>query len=263
MLLRRIPRWIASRLLRGTLPAALALPAILTAAPGAAQGLGKHLKAEANASLSFGNVDQSTMLTRLGASSVDSLLELTTDGYFTYGETRVDGVPSVNKRSWGGSLNADLHPFSQLTPFMQASIESSLEKRIIRRYSGGGGVKLVFVKRDGFGSDLSLALLAERTITAPSDTERVEKVYARYSARYQLQRKVDDRLTLSLLTFYRPEFSALRRFTASTNFGMTYRVAKALGLKASFVDNYDSEARGRGARSNNDGDVLFGLIATF
>jgi hypothetical protein len=263
MPLRRIPRWIASRLLRGTFPAALALSATFAAAPLAAQGLGRHLKAEANASLSFGNVDQSTMLTRLGASSVDSLLELTTDGYFTYGETRVDGTPSVNKRSWGASLNANLRPFSQLTPFMLASVESSLEKRIVRRYSGGGGAKLTFVKNEGTSSDLSLALLAERTITAPSDTQRVEKVYARYSARYQLLRKVDDRVTFSLLTFYRPEFSAVRRFTSSANVALTYKLAKALALKATFVDNYDSEARGRGARSNNDGDVLFGLIATF
>jgi len=263
MPLRRIPRRIASRLLRGTFSAALALPASLLAAPLAAQGLGQHLKAEANASLSFGNVDQSTMLTRLGASTVDSTLELSTDGFFIYGETRVDGIPSVNKRSWGASLNADLHPFARLTPFMLASVESSLEKRIVRRYSGGGGAKLVFVKRDGLSSDLSLALLAERSVTAPSDTGQVEQVYARYSARYRLERKVDDRVTVALLTFYRPEFRALHRFTSTVNIATTYKVAKALALKASFVDNYDSEARGRGARSNNDGDILFGMMATF
>jgi len=264
MPLRRIPCRIVSHAIGGVLVAASLLAASLASAdPLAAQGLGRHLKAEANASLSFGNVDQSTMFTRLGASSVDSTLELSTDGYFTYGEAHTNGASSVNKRSWGGSLNADLHPFSQLTPFMLASIESSLEKRIVRRYSGGGGAKLVFVKREGTSSDVSIALLAERTVTAPSDTERVEKVYARYSARYQLQRKVDDRVTFSLLTFYRPEFSALRRFTTSANVAATYKLAKALALKATFVDNYDSEARGRGARSNNDGDVLFGLIATF
>jgi hypothetical protein len=261
---RRIPRWIVTRFPRGTIiAAALFFTSLLAPAPLAAQGLGRHLKAEANASLSFGNVDQTTTFTRLVASSVDSTLELSTDGFFTYGETRVDGVPSVNKRSWGGSLSANLRPFAQLTPFMLASIESSLEKRIVRRYSGGGGAKLVFVKREGITSDVSLALLAERTVTAPSDTERVEKVYARYSARYRLERKVDDRVTFSLLTFYRPEFSALHRFTTSANVAATYKLAKALALKATFVDNYDSEARGRGARSNNDGDVLFGLIATF
>lgn len=265
MTLRRIPRRIVSPLLRGLLIAATSYcaAAALLAPPLAAQGLGRHLKAEANASLSFGNVDQTTTFTRLGASSVDSTLELSTDGYFTYGETRVDGEPSVNKRSWGASLNANLRPFARVTPFMLASIESSLEKRIVRRYSGGGGAKLVFVKNEGTSSDVSIALLAERTITAPSDTEQVEKVYARYSARYRLERKVDDRVTFSLLTFYRPEFHALHRFTSTANIAATYRLAKALALKMSFVDNYDSEARGRGARSNNDGDILFGLVATF
>lgn len=262
MPLRRIPRWIVNPSLRGAASAAILL-STLAAAPLCAQGLGRHLKAEANASLSFGNVDQSTTFTRLGASSSDSTLELSADGFFTYGETRIDGVRAVNKRSWGGSLSADLHPFSQLTPFMLASVESSLEKRIIRRYSGGGGVKLLFVKNAATSSDVSLALLAERTVTAPSDTQRVEKVYARYSARYRLERKVDDRVIFSLLTFYRPEFSALHRFTTTANVAATYKLAKALALKASFVDNYDSEARGRGARSNNDGDILFGLVATF
>lgn len=261
MSLRRIPRRIASLLLQRAAPALLA--PLLIASPLAAQTLGRHLTAEASANLSFGNVDQRTTFSRLGASSVDSLLELSTDSYFTYGETRVGGVPSVNKRSWGASMNADLRPFARLTPFMQAGIEASLEKRIVRRYSGGGGVKLLFVKKERTSSDVSLAVLAERTITAPSDTQRVETVYARYSARYRLDRKVDDKLGFTLLTFYRPEFRALHRYTASANVALTYKLAKALGLKASFVDNYDSEARGRGARSNNDGDVLFGLAATF
>jgi len=262
MSLRRILHRIAFRLHCGSAAAILLLLGPF-AAPLSAQGLGRHLKAEANASLSFGNVDQSTMLTRLGASTVDSTLELSTDGFFTYGETRVDGVPSVNKRSWGGSLNADIHPFAHVRPFALFSIESSLEKRIIRRYSGGGGAKLVFVKRDGLSSDLSIALLAERTVTAPSDTEHVESAYARYSARYRFERKIDDRVTVSLLTFYRPELKVMRRFTSTVNVAGTYKLARALALKASFVDNYDSEARGRGARSNNDGDVLFGLMATF
>lgn len=246
-----------------TLALALAVLLLALAPSLAAQGLGRKLKAEANANLSFGNVDQSTMLTRLGASTVDSMLELGFDASFIYGETRLDGAPEVTKRSWMGSLTADLYPFSQVTPFMLASIESSLEKRIIRRYAGGGGAKLVFVKRDGFSSDLSAALLAERSVLVVSDSEQTEKVYARYSIRYQLERKVDDRVTATFLTFYRPEFSALHRFTGTANAAILYRVAAALALKASVVDNYDSEARSRGARSNNDGDVLFGLVATF
>ena len=77
MPLRRIPRWIASRLRHRdcSLVAAFLLLFLAAAAPLAAQGLGRHLKAEANASLSFGNVDQATTFTRLGASSVDSTLE--------------------------------------------------------------------------------------------------------------------------------------------------------------------------------------------
>jgi hypothetical protein len=264
MPLRPTLDWIPSRIQHVatlSLVALLLLPAL--APPLAAQGLGRKLQVEANANLSFGNVDQSTMLTRLGASTVDSLVEMTLDAAFTYGETRLDGTPTVAKRSWMGSLSADLLPFSQVTPFMLATIESSLEKRIVRRYAGGGGAKLVFVKRDGFTSDLSVALLAERSVLAASDSEQTETLYARYSTQYRLERKIDDRITASFATSYRPEFRALHRFTASANAALLYRVAAELALKASVVDNYDSEARSRGARSDNDGDVLFGCVATF
>lgn len=194
---------------------------------------------------------------------MDSTLDVSFDAGFIYGETQLDDGPTVTKRSWQGSLSADFLPFSRVTPFMLASIESSLEKRIVRRYSGGGGAKLVFVKRDGFSSDVSLALLAERSVLAPSDSEQTESVYARYSARYRIERKLDDRVTATLVTFYRPEFKEFHRFTTTVNAAVTYRLVRALALKASFLDNYDSEARARGARSNNDGEVLFGFVATF
>jgi hypothetical protein len=256
-----IPSLVQCATTRSLAIACLLLPAL--SRPLRAQGLGRKLKAEANANLSFGNVDQSTMLTRLGASSVDSLVELGVDAAFTYGETRLDGVPTVTKRSWQAAFTADLRPFSHVTPFMLASIESSLEKRIIRRYAGGGGAKLVFVKRDGFSSDLSIALLAERSVLAATDSTRTEQVYARYSAQYRLERKLDDRVTASFSTSYRPEFHALHRFTGTANAAVLYKVAAALALKASVVDNYDSDARSRGARSDNDGDLLFGCVATF
>jgi hypothetical protein len=56
---------------------------------------------------------------------------------------------------------------------------------------------------------------------------------------------------------------SLADFTLTSRTSLAYKMTTSLALQASFLDNYDSEARDRGARSNNDGELLFGLSATF
>jgi hypothetical protein len=230
----------------------------------AAQGLGWDVKAEANASVFFGNSRQTTAGTRMSAGRADSTLELRAGGEFTYGEAEGgDRRMLVIKRSWRTALNADLRPFSRLSPFALASIESSFEKRIDRRYSGGGGAKVVFVRNERTRFDFSLAVLAERSLLPDTAGPRIEETLARYSARFRLDRKLGERATAAHETFYRPELSEPAHFTLTSRTSFAYKMTTALAFQASFLDNYDSEARERGARSNNDGELLFGLAATF
>jgi hypothetical protein len=79
---------------------AIAVPSALTA-----QELGWDVKAEANASLFFGNTRQSTFATRFSAGRADSTSEVETDGQFTYGEAESEnGRGFVTKRSWRATL---------------------------------------------------------------------------------------------------------------------------------------------------------------
>ena len=233
-------------------------------APLRAQELGWDVKAEAAASAFFGNTRQSTVGTRLSAGRSDSTVEVKTDGEFTYGEAEgSERRMFVSKRSWRSSLTADYRPFARVSPFVLATIESSLEKRIDRRYSGGAGANYVLARTQRTASDLSLALLAERSLLPDTAGPRIERTLARYSARFRLDRQFDERLSLAHLTFWRPEAGALERFTFTSRTSLAYKMTTSLSVQASFLDNYDSEARERGARSNNDGEILFGMAATF
>ena len=243
------------------LAAALAL--LLHPADGLSQELGWDVKAEANASLFFGNTRQTTLGTRYSVGRADSTWEVETDGQFTYGEAETEERRAfVTKRSWRAALSADYRPFARLSPFVLASVESSLEKRIDRRYSAGAGAKLVFVRTERTAVDFSLAVLAERSLLPDTAGPRIEETQARYSARFRVNRSIGERVTASHETFYRPEVRDVSRFTFTSRTSIAMKVAEALAFQASFIDNHDSEARARGARTNNDGELLFGLALT-
>ena len=40
-------------------------------------------------------------------------------------------------------------------------------------------------------------------------------------------------------------------------------MTELVNLKVTYLDNYDSEARGRGAKSNYDGQLVLGIAAEF
>ena len=44
---------------------------------------------------------------------------------------------------------------------------------------------------------------------------------------------------------------------------MAFQLSQRVGVQFSFVDSYDSEAEIRGARSNNDAQLFFGVVGTF
>lgn len=229
----------------------------------AAQELGWDVKAEANASLFFGNTRQSTFATRFSAGRADSTSEVEADGQFTYGEAESEaGRGFVTKRSWRGALTADYRPFARFSPFALASVESSFEKRIDRRYSIGAGAKVVFVRSERTLLDFSLALLAERSLLPDIAGPRIEESQARYSARFRWKRSIGERVTATHETFYRPEVRDINRFTFTSRTSIAMKAGDALAFQASFLDNHDSEARARGARTNNDGEFLFGLALT-
>jgi hypothetical protein len=117
-------------------------------------------------------------------------------------------------------------------------------------------------------ASLSLAVLDERT-EARLDAEavaagapRVVRV-TRWSTRARVQHGLDQRLRLTHVTFYRPRVRTTGDFVVQSTTEARYAMTRTLDASLSLLVNHDSEATRRGARVRTDGQLLFGLGATW
>lgn len=238
---------------------------LLAVTPLHAQELGLNGVAEANVSFFFGNTREWLVAGRSQLAYADSAVELHGEVRASYAESATDsGNTTVSARSWFGSLGVDLSPFATLSPFVLGSVETSLQARIARRYTGGFGGKLSFVRSTKNELSTSFALLWEQTRALDGEpTDDLTTSRLRWSARLQVKRQLDERLRLTHVTFYQPSVREPEQFTVSSTSTLSLDLTKTLALVTTLQDNYDSEARKRGARSNNDGQLLLGLRARY
>jgi hypothetical protein len=242
---------------------AVILLATISATAVAQQKLGWSSIVEANASLLFGASSQ-TLTAFTGAVShagegftADASLK------FRYGESADAARDNfVSARGWMATASADVTPNARVVPFFFASTEASLEKRISNRSSGGVGAKWVFAKSNTGSASISLALLGEVT-SALSDSTIPTKSVARWSWRVKTEHKVHDNLSFSHVTFYAPIADAPSQYTITSTSVGAYSFTQSMALTLTFTDNYDSQARIRGAPTNNDGSLLFGIRSAF
>lgn len=228
-----------------------------------AQGEGWHSSVEANASMLFGASSQT--LSSVGAALSHAGEGFTADAGFAfrYGESEdANNVKFVYSRGWAVTMSVDATPKRRLSTFLLGSAEASLEKRIASRRSGGIGEKWVFAKSNTGTANVSVALLGERTV-ALADTAVTPVSVARWSWRLKMNQRVADRLSFTHVTFYSPIFNAPSRYTVTSTSAGSYALNKTMALTLTFTDNYDNQARGRGAPTNNDGSLLFGIRANF
>jgi len=233
-----------------------------------AQQVGWKSHVEASASVFFGAVSQRLAVFGTSLSHADSSFETSGSFQFRYGEAAdADRDQFVSARSWLSSVSLDATPFATVSPFFFGTAESSLEKRIRTRVSGGSGAKWTFASSDRTNASISLAALAEytRPLGEPSASvsPTADQTLWRWSWRVKGSRRMGERMTVSHVTFYRPVIDAPSRYTITTNTSVALGLTERMGLSLSLVDNYDSEARQRGAPSNNDGQFLVGLQADF
>lgn len=249
------------------LAAALATAALLAALPHAARAqskVGWHGETDASASLFFGNTRQWLVAGHSQLAFTDTALEVHGELRTNYAETAVDsGGTIVSARAWFLTVGADLHPLHRWSPFVLATVESSLQQRIDRRYSAGAGAKYLVSRKDGTGVSISAGLLWERTQPLVDSTSTLASDIVRGSLQLKLVQNLDQRLHLSHSTFYQPSIRKPSRFTIASTTTLGFDLTHTLALTVSLQDNYDSEARTRGARSNNDGQLLFGLRAAY
>ena len=213
--------------------------------------------------LFFGSRPQTVLTTRGRTSHADSTFEFAADVRFAYGESDRDGEREVSQRLWQATTTLDLWPFASQSPFLLGGVESSLERRIQLRVTGGVGHKMTFVDDERALANVSVAVLGEQSRLPTAEGLVEVESLTRLSTRLRLRRRIGTRTELSHELFYRPELAQLTSYTLSNSASASYRVSEALNLKASYLDNYDSEARGRGARSNYDGQLVLGMAADF
>jgi len=225
--------------------------------------VGWHSIVEANASMLFGAASQSVAAATSTFSHVGEGFTADASLRFRYGESEDEQrVKFVSARGWGATASADFTPNSRFVPFFFGATEASLEKRIANRSSGGIGAKWVFAKSNTGSASISLALLGERTAALSDTTIPVESV-ARWSWRVKSEHKVHDHLSVSHVTFYAPVVNAPGDYTITSTSVGAYSLSESVALTLTFIDNYDSQARFRGAPANNDGSLLFGIRSAF
>ena len=215
---------------------------------------------EANGNLLFGDTQQRLFGGRTSLARADSVLEFSGSLQGLYGEASVaDGDREVIKRLWLGSVNADWHPRARWSPFLLATLETNLEKRVASRYNAGLGVKYTAYREEQAELSVSVALLDERVraLGAGAPVTRL----TRWSTRLRVRHPLGERTRLSHVTFWRPSASAIDRFLVQSTTELSLGLSARTAVTVSLLNIYDSEAVGRGARTYNDGQLLLGLTA--
>lgn len=224
------------------------------------------VEGEVGASVFFGSTSQTAVNTRLGLGTQDQPQEFQLDAAFIYGEVSTpEGLRRVHKRSWKVGSSLDALPDARFSPFIFGQAEGSWEKRIDLRYNLGAGGKLGLVTRQQGRLDLSISVLAERTLPSERAPETVDdQLDARWSTRLRGRRSLSEgRITLQTETHYQPRFNRADDFTFTSTSSLGFRLNDVVSLKLTFIDNYDSGAVERGARTNNDGQLFFSVLSAF
>lgn len=216
----------------------------------------------ANASVFFGNTQQQVLGADAKIARVDSAFGLSGELQALYGEAAVDTGPrTVTKRLWLGTVNANFNPLAPVSSFVTTSLESNLEKRIASRYSLGAGAKWNVLQSPASQASLSLSLSAERTLPRDSTVHFPNQTIARFSWLAKYSHAFDDRMHISHSTSWQPSASGVSQFLVASNTELRYKMNGAVSLSLAVSDNYDSGALMRGARTYNDGEMLFGVAA--
>jgi Protein of unknown function, DUF481 len=218
----------------------------------------------------YGNTDQAILSARTSIIRNDSTVALRVDARFLIGVSSREGQGRVmDRRSWVINGSVDFHQYAPQSRFIFGSIERSLELRIDRRVSGGIGQKVSFVRDSATRFDVSVGILGEQSVLPQATPEgeppppALSSSLVRLSGRLRYRRNLSSRLFIDHTTWYRPEVGSFGRYLASSVSALTYSVGKRTHLQLSFQNDFDSLARSRGSRSNQNGQILVGVSTKF
>lgn len=238
---------------------ALLLPATL-----AAQEPARKIEGEIAGSYSFGNTRQTVASTRAVFERRDSAAAFRVLWRFNYGELHQDSIGvTVNKRSWEVGANYDLHPFADFSPFVRATLGASLENRIEQRVSAGAGSRMNLVRTAGTDVILSIGAAGERTMPLFRTPTVGVTTLARGSTALRIRRAFTPSVTFTSESEYQPALVERADYTIVSVNSLKTRLARFVALTLTLRESYDNRAVARGARVNNDGEFVVGLLTTF
>lgn len=230
--------------------------------------------AEVSGTLLYGAASQRVFNATVGAASESEQRQLRVDVQTGYGDAvdQVTGLRRVIVRNTRGTMGLDLTPQARVSAFTFGLAESSLQQRIRSRYSLGAGAKYTLWRADSvrarFQEDasISLAVLSEQTrgiVASGGVAGRGDGNRNRWSVRARYRTRVGESLRFTHLSLYQPTMGRLGRYTAEATTTLAVPLRSAVELTISHRERLDSEARDRGASSNRDGQLLFGVRAAF
>lgn len=224
----------------------------------------RKIEGEVGGSVFFGNTRQTVATTRAQYERKDSVFAFRTRGRFNYGElTQPTGGTAVNKRSWEAGANYDFRPFDDITPFFRVNLESSLENRIQRRTSAGLGTRYNIVRTSATDVMLSVGAVGEHTIPSRRSATADVTTLARGTTMLRVRRDFTPTITFTSESSYEPALQETSDYTITTVNTLKVRLARFAALTLTLRDNYDNRAVARGARVNNDGELLMGVLTSF
>lgn len=229
-----------------------------------AQAPKRKIEGEVSGNAFFGNTRQLLASIRAEHERLDSAYAFRLLSRLNYGQTTTEETGTfVSKRSWIVGSNYDWRPFADFAPFVRASMESSYENRIARRYSGGVGTRMNVVRKPATDVIFSLGANGERTEALPPGDSADAVTLARGVSSLRLRRELTPRVAFASETAYEPALTESGDYTIQSVNTLKVRLARFAALSFSVRDNYDSRSVARGARTNNDVELLMGILTTF
>jgi Protein of unknown function, DUF481 len=247
-------------------PATVIVVFILVASRVGAQNPGWQGSIHVSGNAWYGAAHARVVATEVGVGRTDSSVTVRSDLQVGYADDRgTDGPRRVTARAIRASVGLDYRPFDRYSPFGFGSVESSLQQRIARRYNVGVGAKLTLMRKEKDDLSVSLALLEERTraLAAAGEADGLAR-RTRWSLRFRYRRQITPSVYFAHVTFYQPAVRAVAdRYLVDATTSIEATLTSVLSLTGTLRHRYDSEARLRGAVSNNDGQLLVGMRARF
>jgi hypothetical protein len=213
----------------------------------------------------YGNQDQFILSARGGLAFRDTLWGARLDSRYLIGVGSANGVRRMDRRSWLISGSLDRRPEDLHSQFILASIEESLELRVRSRANIGAGWKYVIDCDTTYQLDVSAALVGEVSVLPivgnPMDLVRSQLL--RLSNRVRYRNQFTDKVNVDHVTWLRPRVDNVGDLLGSSSTSIGYVLTKHASLRLSFINDYDSRSRARGARSNHNGQMVVGVAAKF